>query len=61
MLEYATEGFDPSQIAGVLNTETNLVHIKICEMNRMGYDFKIPFQPERNLLKNIIAINSKNL
>jgi len=53
VLEYANEGFDPSQIASTLNTETNLVLIKICEMNRMGYNFKIPFQPEKNFLKNI--------
>lgn len=53
VLEYAKEGFAPSQIASILNTETNLVLIKICEMNRMGYDFRIPFQPEKNFLKNI--------
>ena len=58
VLEYAKEGFDPSQIASILNTETNLVLIKICEMNRMGYDFKIPFQPEKNFLKlTYILIN----
>lgn len=53
VLEYAKEGFDPSQIASMLNTETNLVLIKICEMNRMGYNFKIPFQPEKNFLRNV--------
>ncbi|WP_313232598.1 ImmA/IrrE family metallo-endopeptidase [Tissierella praeacuta] len=53
VIEYAKEGFDPSQIASILNTETNLILIKICEMNRMGYNFRIPYQPKKDFLKYI--------
>lgn len=53
VLELAKEGFDPIQIASMLNSDTNLMLIKLHEMNRMGYNFNIPYQPERNFFKKI--------
>ena len=53
VLEYAKEGFCPARIASILNTQTNLVVIKLCEMNRMGYNFKIPYEPKKDFLNDI--------
>lgn len=53
VLELARDGYDPAQIASVLNSDTNLMLIKLYEMNRMGYNFNIPCHPERNFFKKI--------
>lgn len=53
VLELARDGYDPAQIASFLNSDTNLMLIKLYEMNRMGYNFNIPCHPERNFFKKI--------
>ncbi len=43
-------GYDMEQIAKNLNTDINLVGIKIADMNYRGFDFKLATTPERNFL-----------
>lgn len=53
VLELAMDGYDIVQIAGILNSDINLLLIKMQEMNKMGYNFNVPCHPERNFLKKI--------
>ncbi len=40
VLQYIDEGYDAAQIAALMNTDINLVLIKINELNKMGYKYK---------------------
>lgn len=53
ILELARDGYDIVQIAGILNSDINLLLIKMQEMNKMGYNFNVPYRPKNNFLKNI--------
>lgn len=53
VLELARDGYDIVQIAGILNSDINLLLIKMQEMNKMGYNFNVPHHPERNFFKKI--------
>lgn len=53
VLELARDGYDVVQIAGMLNSDINLLLIKMQEMNKIGYDFNVPCHPERNFFKKI--------
>ncbi|GHV49416.1 hypothetical protein FACS189499_10480 [Clostridia bacterium] len=41
--ELACGGYDVEQIARELGTDINLVLIKMSEMNKVGYDFNVPW------------------
>lgn len=43
-------GYDMEQIAKKLNTDINLVGIKIANMNYRGFDFKLGITPKNNFL-----------
>lgn len=53
VLKLAMDGYDIVQIASILNSNINLLLIKMQEMNKMGYNFSVPSHPESNFLKNI--------
>lgn len=53
VLELAMDGYDIVQIAGVLNSDINLMIIKMLEMNKMGFNFNLPCRPENDFLKKI--------
>ena len=40
--EYVYQGFSIDQIAGEMNSDINLVAIKIAELSRRGYAFRMP-------------------
>ncbi len=46
----AVEGYDMQQIAGELNTDINLVGLKMTNMNNRGYDFNIGITPKGDFL-----------
>lgn len=52
-LGYAREGYDVVQIAKMMNTEINLMLIKLQELIRLGYDFRLPMEPRSDFFKNI--------
>ena len=57
--ELAREGFTTSQIASKLNTHPDLLLIKVQEMNRLGYDFKLPVEPDSCFFKKIRCDNNE--
>lgn len=49
--ELAREGKDLQQMSQIMNTRMNLLLIKMQEMNRLGYDFKLPGPANGSFLK----------
>ena len=54
-LEYARGGYDVVQMARAMNSEINLMLIKLQELQRLGYDLRLPMEPRSDFLKNIRA------
>ena len=54
-LEYAKDGYDVVSIAKMMNSEINLMLIKLQEMIRLGYDLRLPMEPRSDFFKNIRA------
>ena len=52
-LEYAKDGYDVVSIAKMMNSEINLMLIKLQEMIRLGYDLRLPMEPRSDFFKNI--------
>lgn len=53
--EYARNGYDVVSIAKLMNSEINLMLIKLQEMIRLGYDLRLPMEPHSDFFKNIRA------
>ncbi len=54
-LELARNGYDVVSIAKCMNSEINLMLIKLQELNRLGYNLRLPIQPQSDFFKNIHA------
>jgi len=54
-LELARDGYDVVQMAGMMNSEINLMLIKLQEMIRLGYEIRLPMEPRGDFFKNIRA------
>lgn len=54
-LEYAAEGYDVVHIASLMNSEINLMLIKLQELIRLGYDLRLPMMPKNDFFKGIKA------
>ncbi len=54
-LEYARDGYDVVQIAQMMNSEINLMLIKLQELIRLGYNIRLPYEPKSDFFKNIKA------
>ena len=52
-LEYAREGYDVVQIARMMNSEINLMLIKLQELIRLGYNLRLPMEPRNDFFKKI--------
>jgi Zn-dependent peptidase ImmA (M78 family) len=55
ILNLARDGYDVAQIASNLNSHINLLLIKMQEMNKIGFDFTVPYRPRNNFFKDISA------
>lgn len=53
VISLARAGYDVAQIASNLNSHINLLLIKMQEMNKMGFDFNVPYRAEGNFLSKI--------
>lgn len=53
VLQTAQQGHDIVQAARLLNTDINLLLIKLQEMNRLGYDFRMPMTPDGSFFRKI--------
>lgn len=49
----AREGYDVVQMARKMGSNVNLMLIKMQEMNKLGYDFRIPFDADSTFFKKI--------
>ena len=50
LLEYAEDGLNVQQIAEAMDTDINLLLIKMNAMNCKGYNFDLPYLPPSNFL-----------
>lgn len=51
--ELARNGYDVWQMAMEMNSEMNLILIKLQEMNRLGYNLRVPIPPQSDFMKNL--------
>ena len=51
--ELAREGYDVVQMANAMNSHINLMLIKLQEMNKLGYDLRVPIEPDGRFLRKI--------
>lgn len=51
--EYARAGYDVIQLVQVMSSAINLMLIKLQEMNKLGYDFRVPYSPGSRFFRNI--------
>ena len=51
--QLARQGYDVVQIASELCSDINLMLIKLQEMNKLGYDFTIPYAPDSRFFRKI--------
>lgn len=51
VLKYIKEGYDIVQIASLLYTDINLLLVKLQNMNKDGYNIRIPYDVKHNFLK----------
>ena len=49
----ARQGYDVVQIANALGSDINLMLIKLQEMNKLGYNFNLPYNPDSRFFRNI--------
>ena len=52
---YARNGCDVVTIAKLMNSEINLMLIKLQEMIHLGYDLRLPMEPRSDFFKSIRA------
>jgi len=53
LIGYMRQGYDVVQIARMMNTNINLLLVKLNEMNRMGWSLNLPYVPHSNFLKDV--------
>ena len=53
LLELVGHGYDVVQLSSILETNVNLILIKLNELNRMGLQFNLPYIPRSDFLKNV--------
>jgi len=52
-IELAIHGSDVVQLFSIMETNVNLILIKLNELNRMGLQFNLPYIPRSDFLKNV--------
>ena len=50
VMELAKDGYDMQQVAGILNTDINLIGLKMASMNYRGFDLRIGIEPKCDFL-----------
>lgn len=61
IFELAKEGMDVVQIAQMLNSDINLALSKCFEMNKLGYDFRITYEPNPCFFRKVKSFAGSNL
>lgn len=57
--DLARSGYDVVQIAQQMGSDINLMLIKLQEMNKLGYDFNIPYDPDSRFSENPYLIRPR--
>ena len=57
LLKLAGHGYDVVQLSSIMETNVNLILIKLNELNRMGLQFNLPYIPCSDFLKNVTVYN----
>jgi len=52
VMELAKDGYDMQQVAGILNTDINLIGLKMASMNYRGFDLRIGIEPKNDFLRS---------
>lgn len=52
VMELAKDGYDMQQVAGMLNTDINLIGLKMASMNYRGFDLRIGIEPKSDFLRS---------
>ena len=52
VIELAKDGYDMQQVAGILNTDINLIGLKMASMNYRGFDLRIGIEPKSDFLRS---------
>lgn len=52
VMELAKDGYDMQQVAGILNTDINLIGLKMASMNYRGFDLRIGIEPKSDFLRS---------
>ncbi len=52
VMELAKDGYDMQQVAGMLNTDINLIGLKMASMNYRGFDLRIGIEPRSDFLRS---------
>ena len=52
VMELAKDGYDMQQVAGILNTDINLIGLKMASMNYRGFDLRIGIEPKGDFLRS---------
>lgn len=55
LFDLMRQGYDVVQLSSMMNTNINLMLIKLNEMNRMGSTLNLPYMPQSDFLKGISA------
>jgi Zn-dependent peptidase ImmA (M78 family) len=53
LIDLSKQGYDVVQLAGIMETNVNMMLIKLNELNRMGWHLNLPYLPHGDFLKNI--------
>ena len=51
VFDLAVQGYDLAEMAGLLHTHINLLIIKLAEMARLGYNLRVPCEPDGRFLR----------
>ena len=53
LIELMGQGYDVVEISAIMQTNVNLMLIKLNELNRMGQHLNLPYLPKSDFLRNI--------
>ena len=53
LADYVKDGYDVVQTAQMMNTNVNMMLIKLNEMNQLGWELKLPYVQRGDFLKSV--------
>lgn len=53
LIDLLREGYDVVQLSSIMGTNVNLMLIKLNELNRLGWQFNLPYVPHADFLRKV--------